>query len=67
MRGYRISIEAIRTPVPSIVFYVMLENFLSNLSFNKSILNYGIKRKSTRNHIVYNNLFNNKTANTLNL
>lgn len=62
--GIRLSIGAFRTsPIDSILCYA--GELPLNLLREKELLNYGIKRKSTPNHIGHNNFFNDKTTNLI--
>lgn len=57
--GIRISIRAFRTsPLDKILCYA--GELPLKLQREKDILIYGIKRKSTSNHIRYNSIFQNK-------
>jgi hypothetical protein len=60
--GIRLSIEAFRTsPTDSILYYA--GELPLNLLKEKYLLYYGIKSKSTPDHIGYNNIFNKKPSN----
>ena len=64
--GIRISIGAFRTsPIDSILCYA--GELPLKLLREKNILNYGIKRRSTPNHIGYNHTFNNQNTNPTNM
>lgn len=60
----RLSTGAFRTS-PTVSILCCAGKLPLNLLREKDLLNYGIKIKSTPNHIGYNNFFNNQITNTM--